>query len=288
MGKIASKFAGIDGKSDTPNRPTVSIITPVLNGIKYLEACITSVLNQNHPNIEHIFVDGGSTDGTLEMLSNYQVKYPDRIRFISEPDQGTGEAWNKGLKMASGQIFGWLGADDMSEPGAISAVVDFFKDNPDAYFVFGECNFINGDGKIIMKSITRGFNLKKIINDANWIPCTSAFYRREVVERVGWFDNFIGSDRDYWIRIGKIFPIHRIERVLSNFRIHEGSATTGSSRNTRLIHIRNDYLITRRHGGSMFSHFGRRYYYWVIVERLRPVLGFSYPLLERILRKRLS
>ena len=280
----ASQSTSKDG--GLPDNPLVSIITPVLNGIKYLEACITSVLNQSYPDIEHIFVDGGSTDGTLEMLLSYQAKYPDRIRFSLEPGTSVGEAWNKGLRMANGQIFGWLGSDDISEPRAIQTVVDFFKDNPDAYFVFGDCHYINEAGEVIRKSKTMDFNLKEMINDANCIPCSSAFYRREVIDRVGWVASFIGDDRDYWIRIGKVFPIHRIERVLSSFRVHEGSATTGSSVKVRRMHMREDYLTTRRHGGGIFSRYCRRYYWFIIVEGLRPVLGFAYPFIRKLLGAR--
>src|SRR3972149_511511 len=140
MDNKASQFVSLDVEKVPQDKPLVSIITMVLNGVKYLEECIQSVLTQNYPHIEHIFVDGGSTDGTVEILTKYQTKYPNRIRFISEPDKGPGDAWNKGIRMAKGEIFGFLGSDDVSEPGAIISVVEFFKSNPDAYFVFGECN----------------------------------------------------------------------------------------------------------------------------------------------------
>ena len=267
------------------DRPLVSVITPVLNGIKYLEECIQSVLNQGYPCIEHVIVDGGSTDGTLDILSSYQAKYPDRIRFISEPGTGVGEALNDGLRMAKGEIFGWVNADDFYEPDAVQTVVEFFRANPDAYFVFGNCNIINEKGEIIGRSKPRDFDLKEMINETDCIPCPSAFYKREVIEKVGWFETSIGSDRDYWIRVGMIFPIHRIENVLSSFRVHPGSATTGSSTEIRRIHIRQNYIITRRYGGSIFSPYCRRYYKFVIIEGLRPILGFAYPLIRKVLRK---
>ena len=100
MENKASQLRSIHEKGDTTYNPLVSIITPVLNGIKYLETCIQSVLSQSYPYIEHIFIDGGSSDGSLDILTNYKAKYPDRIRFISEPDKGACDAWNKGLEMA--------------------------------------------------------------------------------------------------------------------------------------------------------------------------------------------
>lgn len=273
-----------DDRQTVKHSPLVSIITPLLNGIKYLEPCLESVLTQRYPNIEHILVDGGSTDGTVELLTSYQAKYPERVRFISEPDKGVGEAWNKGLGMAKGQILGWLGADDVSEPGAIQTVLDFFRANPEAYFVFGQCNFINAKGEITGKSQAEDFDLQEMINDSNCIPCPSAFYKREVIEKVGWL-NTLGNDRDYWIRVGKVFPIHRLEKVLSSFRIHEGSESTGSSKEIHKIWLREDCLTTRRYGGGIFSGYCRRYYKFLLIEGLRPMLGFTYPLIKKVLRK---
>ena len=284
MENKASQFAGINKKKGNKDNPLVSIITPILNGIKYLEACTQSVLTQSYPYIEHIFVDGGSTDGTLEMLSNYQAKYPNRIRFISEPDKGSGEAWNKGLRMAKGEIFGELGSDDMSEPEAIQAVVEFFRANPGAFFVFGECNYINETGEVTGKGKTKDFDLEEIIKVECYVPTPSSFYRREVIEKIGFYDA-LGNDLDYLIRVGKVFQIHRIEKVLANFRVHEASATTGSFKKTRKMWLREDCLVSRRYGGGIFSGYCRRYYWFVIIEGLRPILGFAYPLIKKVLRK---
>lgn len=234
------------------DNPLVSVITTVLNDIRYLEECVGSVLNQTYPSIEHVFIDGGSSDGTLEMLTSYRSKYPDRIRFISEPDRNAAEAWNKGLKAARGEILGWLGSDDVYEPDAVMTVVEFFQANSDAYFVFGGCNYINEKGKIIGKAHTREFNLKVAINNMCRIPCPSAFYRREVIEKVGLMDTSIHTcDLDYWIRVGKVFQIHRIERPLSNFRIHKDSVSgrKGAGR----MYVREGFIINRRHRGSIFS-----------------------------------
>ncbi len=266
--------------------PLVSIITPVLNGIKYLEACIQSVLNQSYPYIEHIFVDGGSTDSTLEMLSSYQAKYPHRIIVSSEPDNGAEEAWNKGLRMAKGEIFGWLGADDVYEPDAIETVVEFFRANPDAYFVFGDCNYIDEKGEMLFKAQSKDFDLKEAINDAHYINCPSAFYKRSVIEKIGLMDTSIHAcDLDYWIRVGKVFQMYRLEKLLSSFRMHEGS--TSGAKEANKMYAREGFIISRRHGGSLFSPRARRYYKYVITgpaDRFRPTLGFAYPFLSKVLK----
>ncbi len=276
-------FVDRDEKKGIVGNPLVSFVTSVLNGSKYLEACIQSVLNQRYPYIEHVFVDGGSTDGTLDMLSSYKAKYPDRIRFISEPDRGADDAANKGLRMAKGEILVCLGSDDMCEPDAIQTVIEFFRANPDAYVVFGDLNVINESGEVIGKYPTKDFDLREALNDNCPIPTPSTFFRREVVEKVGLFDISLPcSDFDYWIRVGSVFQIYRINSILSNFRVHKDSF--GSSKNIGKIRLRTHYIVNRRYGGSIFSPCVRRYYESVVIEFLRPVLSSIYPFIRKVLR----
>ncbi len=259
------------------DNPLVSIITPVLNGIKYLELCIQSVLQQAYPHIEHIFVDGGSTDSTLDVLGRYQAKYPGRIRLISEPDTGPEEAWNKGLAEAKGEIFGWLGADDTYEPDAIKAIVDFFRANPEAYFVFGGGNVMDERGRVTQSNLPRkDFNLKETINDKCEISALTAFYRRQVVEKVGPINTGTRqSELDYWVRVGKVFRIYRIEKRLASLRVHQGSYS-GSLKAARES-VRDAFIISRQHGGNIFSPRARRYYRFVILDKLG-----LYPIIYRL------
>lgn len=281
MDNRASQCKGVDERKVVIDNPpvSVSIITPVLNGIKYLEACIQSVLNQSYPYIEHVFVDGGSADGTLDMLTSYKARYPGRIRFISEPDKSAGEAWNKGLKMARGDIFGWLGADDTYEPDAVLTVVEFFSSNLGAFFVFGDANVIDERNGTIKRVKAKDFDLEEAINGYLDIVTTSVFYRREVVEKVGLMDTReTGVERDYWIRAGKVFKLYRIEKVLSNFRLRKDS---GSGRKEAFrIYSREGYIVSRRHGGGIFSIYGVRYFGTPIIELLQPVLGRYYPFIH--------
>ena len=240
------------------DKPLVSIITPVRNGIKYLPECIQSVLNQSYPNIEHVIVDGVSTDGTMEMLADYKSKFPDRIRFISEPDKSAGEAWVKGIRLAKGTILGWLGADDTYAPNAIQTVVKFFETNPGTYFVFGGCNYIGESNELIKPVITKDFDLKDAINNMCSIPCTSAFYKRDVIEKVN--PKIIAeqdSEVEYWIMVGEKFKIHRIEPVLSNFRVYNDKKR---AQNEMYSFAKATYDIGRRHGAGIFSPCAKRYY----------------------------
>lgn len=266
------------------DNPWVTIITPVLNGSKYLELSIQSILMQSYPNTEHVFADGGSTDGTVEILSKYHSRYPDRIRFISEPDNGTGEAMNKCLRMAKGEIFAFLGSDDLSEPDAIQNVIEFFRSNPDAYFVFGACNRINEKGDIIRRRSTREFNYNEILNYGDYVPWPSAFFRRKVVETVGYFDA-PGNDLEYLLRVAKVFKIYRIEKVLSNFRVHEGSATSGSRIKIRKYWARECFKVSRKYGGRFFSAYCISYYMIVISEPFQPIIDAVYPTFYPVLKR---
>lgn len=266
------------------DNPLVSIITPVRNGVEYLELCIQSVLSQSYPHIEHVFVDGGSSDGTVEILISYATRFPDRIRFVSAPDNGVGHAWNKGLKMARGEILGWLGSDDeLCGPGAIGAVVEFFKMTPDAYFVHGGCNGIDAMGATLSTHKANDFNFDELINDQNFISCPSAFYRREVIEKAGGLDAY-GNDFEFMVRIAKAFKIYCVDMVLSNFRVHKGSATTGSDAKLRLMWMRQDYLVSRRYGGRFFSGYRKRYYKFLLIESLRQCLWPIYRCVPRVIK----
>ncbi len=243
----------------------ISIITPVKNGARYLEQCIQSVLGQTYPHIEHIFVDGVSTDGTLEILRKFHGRFPDRIKFISEPDQGSGEcwngainAWNKGWKIARGEVLGWLGADDYYEPDTAMIINNFFNNNPNACFVFGRCNTIDETGKRIYAYPQQRYSLDSLINDGNIIPAPSAFYRKKVIRKIGDLDvGMNAADYDYWIRVGKQFEIYQMDRVLSHFRVHKGS--TSGSTNADYMFRRQDFRISRRHGGRLCSRITLRY-----------------------------
>lgn len=238
---------------EVTDQPLVSIITPVRNGAEYIEACIQSSLNQSYPHTEHIFIDGCSTDDTLKILASYQAKYPERIKFTSGPDKGACDAWNKGWEIASGEIFGWLGSDDTYEPDAVMTAVKFFRVNPNVFFVFGGCNFIDENSRITGKHITRDFIVSDCINSVNFIPAPSAFYKREVIERIGVMDTSINScDRDYWIRVGKIFQMYRIDNILSNLRRHKRSISVTLGERGG-VYLREDYLLNRRYHGRTLS-----------------------------------
>lgn len=268
---------------NNPKACLVTIVTPVLNGIKYLEANISNVLDQDYPNIEHLFIDGGSTDGTLEILEKYAAEYPGKIRYISEPDEGVGDAVNKGFKLGNGKIFGWLDTDDLYEKNTVRSVVEFFTSNPKAYFLYGNCNIIDENNVLIGTFPVRDFDLKDIVAHRHYVVFCSSFYRREVVEKTGGL-NPLGNDLDFWLRVNEHYHLHRTDKILCNWRQHADSISFSTGKRQRAMvrqRIREDYLLGRKYGGSIFTERSLRYYRYAILDRLGVYFYLNYTLLPR-------
>jgi glycosyltransferase involved in cell wall biosynthesis len=205
------------------NWPLISIITPSYNQGPYIEQTILSVLNQNYPNIEYLVVDGGSTDETLDILRRYE----DRLTWVSEPDRGQAHALNKGFRRARGEIFGWLNSDDTYEPRAIRTVVEFFRRCPEVAMVYSDGNLIDENGHVTARVVVQDFVWEDLLF-STYMPQPTVFFRREVVERIGPFDEnlHILMDHDFWIRTGAQFRIQRLPAILANLRYYKGTKST--------------------------------------------------------------
>lgn len=202
--------------------PLVSVITPSFNQSRYIRETIESVASQDYPNIEHIVVDGGSTDGTVELLQSYG-HLGDRFRFVSEADRGQSHAINKGLQMARGSIIGWLNSDDTYLPGAVRKVVDTFQSSPEYAMVYGKAHYINEASQT-----TGDFNVLPFDRNMLYETCIicqpAAFIRRDVFVRMGGVDESLKfcMDYDLWIRISNHqHPIGYIDDYLANSRLHD-------------------------------------------------------------------
>jgi glycosyltransferase involved in cell wall biosynthesis len=220
----------------TSTFPKVSIITPSYNQARYLEECIQSVLEQDYPNIEYIIIDGGSTDGSVEILQ----KYSDRLaHWVSEPDNGQSAGINKGLRRATGDIWAWLNSDDYYMPGAVSKAAAFLEGHPDTGIVYGDCNEVAKDGSFLCKRTPPIFKYTDfLLSLEDFIPSSSTFVTRPVYEHVGEMDETMHflMDHDYWLRAGSVTKIGYLPEILSSFRVYPEAKsyrrTSGRARDT--------------------------------------------------------
>jgi glycosyltransferase involved in cell wall biosynthesis len=207
--------------------PLISIITPSFNSMPYLAENIESVMNQNYGKIEHIIIDGGSTDGTVELLKSYP-----HIDWVSERDKGQSQAINKGFSKARGKIIGWLNSDDTYNPGAIEKAVQYFINNPAIDLIFTDVNIIDEKGKII--GISRGddYDLQRILT-FNMVKQPSLFMRRKVIDDLSGLNEELHyvMDREFWLRAGiNNFKIQYLKDfVFANFRLIPGTKSFESA-----------------------------------------------------------
>lgn len=194
--------------------PSVTVVIPCLNRAHYLAPTIESVLRQDYPLIECIVVDGGSLDGTAEILR----QYGGRIKWVSEPDKGHADAVNKGWKMSRGEILAWLNADDMyAVPDAVGKAAAYLRDHPEVDVVFGDYTLISEEGDVIRGGIQPpAWDLVSAVKYCHHIiPQATSFMRRSILERVAWLDADFPNAKDHelWLRIGLVgeiryLPVH--------------------------------------------------------------------------------
>ena len=227
-------------------RPLViSIITPSFNQSQFLEEAILSVVNQDYDHIEYIIIDGGSTDGSLDIIR----KYHDRLKcWVSEPDSGQSEAINKGWKKATGDMIAWLNADDSYCTDAFSTVANIFAEYPDTILVHGAANTYDQSFKdILFTSYPFDMDPYDMIAGCGGVTTQpSVFIRRSVLDEVGYLnpDLHYIMDWEYWIRIGFHYGNHRFcktDSILSNNRDWPGTKTNRGwndicEENRRVLH----------------------------------------------------
>lgn len=199
------------------NNPLVSIITPSFNSGEYIEQAIQSVIGQNYSPLEHLIIDGGSTDRTLAILR----RYDEPVIWVSEPDGGQAEAINKGFRQAQGEIIGWLNADDTYQTGAIQAAAAYLTANPKVDLVYGNYNFINREGKVLGTHTAPEFSLERLLHGDAIIPQTSMFFRRTLLNTVEGVDPNLHHvmDWEFTLRLALRYNGQRVAETWANFRL---------------------------------------------------------------------
>ncbi len=206
--------------------PKVSIVTPSFNQVEFIEDTIRSVLLQGYPNLEYIIMDGGSTDGSVDIIRRYQ----DRLTYwVSEPDLGQTHAINQGFQRATGEILAWLNSDDLYCPGAVRTAVEFLESHPGVAIAYGRADAIDAMGRVIFHVPMKEFHLTQCLARLESpIAQPATFMRREAIQRVGLLDQTLHfvMDWDYWIRVAMAgLTICPVPHTLARFRVHPYAKT---------------------------------------------------------------
>ncbi len=206
--------------------PSITIITPSYNQAAYLEATIRSVLDQAYANLEYIIIDGGSTDGSIDIIRRYN----DRLAYwVSEPDSGQVSAINKGLRHAHGEILAWLNSDDTYRPGAIAAAVRYLSEYPEVDVVYGDVEFSDAAGQPLGTMSAWDYSVQQQVCATNLVPQPAAFFRCQALERVGGCLNerlHLAFDYELWVRMGLAgLRFAHVAEVWATYRLHAASKT---------------------------------------------------------------
>jgi glycosyltransferase involved in cell wall biosynthesis len=200
-----------------------SVVTPVRDGAEYLAEALDSVAALRTPH-EHVVVDGGSTDGTADLLA---ARRDESLVWRSEPDRGQTHAVNKGLALARGDVIGWLNADDAYVPGAVDRALDVFAREPAVAVVFGGISFTDAAGRVRRTHVPGHWSFGRYLFLGDYVPTPSILFRRSALDRTGplderWED---AADYDLYLRMMHRARVERVAEPLVRFRYHGGSKT---------------------------------------------------------------
>ena len=213
------------------DRLRFAIVTPSFNTAEYIGDAIRSVLDQGYPGVDYLVMDGGSTDGTLEVLRSFEG----RLRYVSEKDGGQADAIRRGIERTEGDVVTWLNSDDYFAPGAFEAVAGFFDAHPEVDVVYGDANYVDRHGRLISRCVhVEPFSRNRLLRYSDFIVQPAAFFRRRAYEAVGGVDPKFhwALDYDLWLKMASRFKFAYLPKVLANYRWlgNNKSAVGGAAR----------------------------------------------------------
>jgi len=199
--------------------PKISVVVPSFNQAEFIEATLSSILEQRYENLELIVIDGGSSDGSVDIIKKYssQLAY-----WVSEPDGGQTNGLIKGFRASTGEIQCWINSDDLMANNCLFEVADFFRKHSDAEAVFGNTTWINRDGQVLREQREIGFSKFLWMYTYNYIPGMSMYWKRSLYERIGGLNpKFnLAMDADLWIRFAQATRIRHVRRNWSYMRFY--------------------------------------------------------------------
>jgi glycosyltransferase involved in cell wall biosynthesis len=242
----------------------LSVITPSLNQARYLDECLVSVRTaaaQAAPHeVEHIVIDGGSTDGSVDLMR----AHPD-IRWVSEPDRGQSHAINKGLSMATGEVLAYLCADDLYEPSSVQRILSVFDTNPVVDVVYADYYFLEGESGRKRRKSAAAFRADQL-SKHNPLGQPAVWWRRRVYEKFGGFDESLHfcMDHEYWLRLGPRVQWRYLPEPLAVSRLHAGAKTSRQLaamwRETARMLTRDGWRLKPWWDAFAMAAWGRHYY----------------------------
>lgn len=230
-----TKLITLTTMNDDQKSPLVSIVVPSYNQGEFIKQTIDSILAQDYAPIQIIVVDGASTDNTVKILKSYGDRRD--LIWLSEPDRGVVDAVNKGFTLAQGKIIGIQSSDDLYLPKAISKVINEFKRDDSIGLVYGDSIKIDAFGNEIFRAQTSQFSIRNMLLAKTWIPQSAAFFRRELIDICGGWNEEISyvADTDLWLRIAFRTKVLKVNDFLGQHRAHE------NQRDKQALKISRDY-----------------------------------------------
>ncbi len=270
----------LDHRNIEPQKSVrLSVITPVFNGIRFIESCMMNVIEQNCSNVEHVIIDGGSTDGTVEIIRAYAERYA-HIRWVSEKDKGQSDAMNKGVQMAQGAVLGFLNVDDYYEKNVLNRIVELFKTLPEPSLLVGNCYRWNDQGKMYEENKPAKLGIRDLMLGWNVNPCpvnpSQYFYHKSLHNKIGPYnvEEHLTLDIDFLLRAVQVAHVVYCNEFWGNYRFLKGTKTFDDGKRAerysailrkyeKTLPLHQKVFITATRLFYRLKHFTNRLFYFI-------------------------
>jgi glycosyltransferase involved in cell wall biosynthesis len=240
--------------------PKISIVTPNYNYGHFIGQTIDSVLGQDYENIEHIVVDDGSTDNSVEIISRYADKYPGKLKFVRQKNSGQTSAINTGLVQAQGEFVGWINSDDLYCAGTIKQIVDEFIKNEDIDIIYGDLSVIdqNGNKIKVIKQLPIDKTVGSLFGFGKLVASNTIFWRSSLMAKIGFLNEEFtcNMDGEYFSRLFFAGKAKHIKLCIASFRVHPmaNSSNTNPEKMKR-YHYEQDFELRRSYSNLLISKY---------------------------------